>query len=250
MSGHSKWSTIKRKKGAIDAARGRVFTKLIKEITVAARAGGGDPDSNPRLRTALLTARGQNLPADNIKKAIQRGTGELPGQAYEEIQYEGYGPGGVAILMQAVTDNRNRTVGELRHMLTKNGGNLGETGSVGWIFSKQGLIEIEQSAASEDQVMEIALEAGADDVKTEDGVHSVNCSPQAFEAVKTAFEGKKIPVLSSEIAMVPSTQVKLEGKDAQHMLKLMEALEEHDDVQNVYANFDIEESVMEQFSAA
>lgn len=250
MSGHSKWSTIKRKKGAIDAARGRVFTKLIKEITVAARAGGGDPDSNPRLRTALLTARGQNLPADNIKKAIQRGTGELPGQAYEEIQYEGYGPGGVAILMQAVTDNRNRTVGELRHMLTKNGGNLGETGSVGWIFTKQGLIEIEQSAASEDQVMEIALEAGADDVKTEDGVHSVNCSPQAFEAVKTAFEGKKIPVLSSEIAMVPSTQVKLEGKDAQHMLKLMEALEEHDDVQNVYANFDIEESVMEQFSAA
>jgi YebC/PmpR family DNA-binding regulatory protein len=250
MSGHSKWSTIKRKKGAIDAARGRVFTKLIKEITVAARAGGGDPDSNPRLRTALLTARGQNLPADNIKKAIQRGTGELPGQAYEEIQYEGYGPGGVAILMQAVTDNRNRTVGELRHILSKNGGNLGETGSVGWIFTKQGLIEIEQSAASEDQVMEIALEAGADDVKTEDGVHSVNCSPQAFDAVKAAFDAKKIPIVSSEIAMVPSTQVKLEGKDAQHMLKLMESLEEHDDVQNVYANFDIEESVMEQFSAA
>ena len=250
MSGHSKWSTIKRKKGAIDAARGRVFTKLIKEITVAVRAGGGDPDTNPRLRTALLAGRAQNLPADNVKKAIQRGTGELPGQAYEEIQYEGYGPGGVAILMQAVTDNRNRTVGELRHMLTKNGGNLGETGSVGWIFTKQGLIEIEQSAASEDQVMEIALEAGADDVKTEDGVHSVNCSPQSFDAVKAAFEGKNIPILSSEIAMVPSTQVKLEGKDAQHMLKLMEALEEHDDVQNVYANFDIEESVMEQFSAA
>lgn len=250
MSGHSKWSTIKRKKGAIDAARGRVFTKLIKEITVAVRAGGGDPDTNPRLRTALLAGRAQNLPADNVKKAIQRGTGELPGQAYEEIQYEGYGPGGVAILMQAVTDNRNRTVGELRHMLTKNGGNLGETGSVGWIFTKQGLIEIEQSAASEDQVMEIALEAGADDVKTEDGVHSVNCSPQSFDAVKAAFEGKNIPILSAEIAMVPSTQVKLEGKDAQHMLKLMEALEEHDDVQNVYANFDIEESVMEQFSAA
>ena len=250
MSGHSKWSTIKRKKGAIDAARGRVFTKLIKEITVAVRAGGGDPDTNPRLRTALLAGRAQNLPADNIKKAIQRGTGELPGQAYEEIQYEGYGPGGVAILMQTVTDNRNRTVGELRHMLSKHGGNLGETGSVGWIFNKQGLIEIEAAAALEDQVMEIALEAGADDVRTEDGVHSVNCPPQALDAVKAAFEGKKIAVASSEIAMVPSTQVKLDGKDAQHMLKLMEALEEHDDVQNVYANFDIEDSVMEQFSAA
>lgn len=250
MSGHSKWSTIKRKKGAIDAARGRIFTKLIKEITVAARSGGGDPNSNPRLRTALLTARGQNLPADNIKKAIQRGTGELPGQAYEEIQYEGYGPGGVAILMQAVTDNRNRTVGELRHILSKNGGNLGENGSVGWIFSKQGLIEVDASAASEDQVMEIALEAGADDVKSEDGVHTVNCSPQAFEAVKSAFEARKIPMASAEIAMVPSTSVKLEGKEAQQMMKLMEALEDHDDVQNVYANFDIEESVMEQFSAA
>jgi YebC/PmpR family DNA-binding regulatory protein len=250
MSGHSKWSTIKRKKGAIDAARGRIFTKLIKEITVAARAGGGDPSSNPRLRTALLTARSQNLPADNIKKAIQRGTGELPGQAYEEIQYEGYGPGGVAILMQAVTDNRNRTVGELRHILSKNGGNLGENGSVGWIFSKQGVIEIDASAASEDQVMEIALEAGADDVKSEDGVHTVNCSPQVFEAVKSAFEARKIPMASAEIAMVPSTSVKLEGKEAQQMMKLMEALEDHDDVQNVYANFDIEASVMEQFSAA
>lgn len=250
MSGHSKWSTIKRKKGAIDAARGRVFTKLIKEITVAVRAGGGDPDTNPRLRTALLAGRAQNLPADNIKKAIQRGTGELPGQAYEEIQYEGYGPGGVAILMQTVTDNRNRTVGELRHMLSKHGGNLGETGSVGWIFAKQGLLEIEAAAASEDQVMEIALEAGADDVKTEDDLHSVNCPPQSFDAVKAAFENKKIAVVSAEIAMIPSTQVKLDGKDAQHMLKLMEALEEHDDVQNVYANFDIEESVMEQFSAA
>lgn len=250
MSGHSKWSTIKRKKGAIDAARGRIFTKLIKEITVAARSGGGDPDSNPRLRTALLTARGQNLPADNIKKAIQRGTGELPGQAYEEIQYEGYGPGGVAILMQAVTDNRNRTVGELRHMLSKNGGNLGETGSVGWIFSKQGVIEIEESAAPEDQVMEIALEAGADDVRTEDGIHTVNCSPQAFDAVKAAFEGRNIPLASAQVAMIPSTSVKLEAKEAQQMLKLMEALEDHEDVQNVYANFDIEESVMEQFSAA
>ncbi len=250
MSGHSKWSTIKRKKGAIDAARGRVFTKLIKEITVAARAGGGDPDMNPRLRTALLTARGQNLPADNIKKAIQRGTGELPGQAYEEIQYEGYGPGGVAILMQTVTDNRNRTVGELRHMLSKNGGNLGETGSVGWIFTKQGVVEIEQKVASEDQVMEIALDAGADDVRTEDGFHFVNCSPQAFEGVKAAFEAKKIAIASSEVAMVPSTSIKLDGKEAQQMLKLMEALEDHEDVQNVYANFDIEESVMEQFSAA
>ncbi|HWO57956.1 MAG TPA: YebC/PmpR family DNA-binding transcriptional regulator, partial [bacterium] len=199
---------------------------------------------------ALLTARGQNLPADNIKKAIQRGTGELPGQAYEEIQYEGYGPGGVAILMQAVTDNRNRTVGELRHILSKNGGNLGETGSVGWIFSKQGVIEIDASAASEDQVMEIALEAGADDVKSEDGVHTVNCSPQSFEAVKAAFEARKIPMASAEIAMVPSTSVKLEGKEAQQMMKLMEALEDHDDVQHVYANFDIEASVMEQFSAA
>lgn len=250
MSGHSKWSTIKRKKGAIDAARGRIFTKLIKEITVAARSGGGDPDANPRLRTALINARGQNLPADNIKKAIQRGTGELPGQAYEEIQYEGYGPGGVAILMQAVTDNRNRTVGELRHILSKNGGNLGENGSVGWIFSKQGVLEIEQSAASEDTVMEIALDAGADDVKSADGVHTVSCAPQTFEAVKAAFEARKIPIASTAIAMVPSTQVRLEGKEAQQMMKLMEALEDHDDVQNVYANFDIEESVMEQFSAA
>ena len=250
MSGHSKWSTIKRKKGAIDAARGRVFTKLIKEITVAARQGGGDPDSNPRLRTALLAGRAQNLPADNIKKAIQRGTGELPGQSYDEIQYEGYGPGGVAILMQTLTDNRNRTVGELRHILTKSGGNMGETGSVGWIFSKKGMIEIDASGVSEDTVMEVALDAGAEDVKTEEGMISVLCAPHDFEAVKSALESKKIPLGTSEVAMIPSTSIKLEGKEAEQMMKLMEALEEHEDVQNVYANFDIDEAVMERFSGA
>jgi YebC/PmpR family DNA-binding regulatory protein len=250
MSGHSKWSTIKRKKGAIDALRGRVFTKLIKEITVAARHGGGDPDMNPRLRTALLTARGQNLPADNIKKAIQRGTGELPGQNYDEIQYEGYGPGGVAIIMQTLTDNRNRTVGELRHILTKSGGNMGENGSVGWIFSKKGTFEIDATAASEDTVFEVALDAGAEDVKTEDGIVFVQCSPHDFEAVKAALESKKIPIGASEVAMIPSTSIKLEGKEAEQMLKLMEALEDHEDVQNVYANFDIDASIMEQFSGA
>jgi YebC/PmpR family DNA-binding regulatory protein len=249
MSGHSKWSTIKRAKGKTDAARGRMFTKIIREITTAARSGGGDQESNPRLRTAILSAKAANMPADNIKKAIQKGTGELEGVAYDEVQYEAYGPAGVAILIQTLTDNRNRTVSDIRHILSKNGGNLGETGCVGWMFHKLGQIEVDGTVAEEDVVLEAALEAGAADVVNFGKTFSITTAPHDLESVKTALEGKKIPIANSELAMVPQTTIKLEERQAEQMLRLMEALEEHDDVQKVYANFDIDDSILERLSS-
>ncbi len=248
MSGHSKWSTIKRAKGKTDAARGRLFTKVIKEITTAARSGGGDPEANPRLRTAILTAKGANMPADNIKKAIQKGTGELPGVAYDEVQYEAYGPAGVAILVQTLTDNRNRTVSDLRHLLSKNGGNLGETGCVGWMFHKLGQIEVDASTASEDTLMEVALEAGATDVTNDGATMTVTTETTDMEKVKAALESRKIAVTNAELAMVPQTTIKLDERAAEQMLRLMDALEDHEDVQKVYANFDIDDEILERIS--
>ena len=242
MSGHSKWHSIKHKKGALDAKRGRMFTKLIKEITIAARIGGGDAEGNPRLRKAIQDAKAVNMPADNIKRAVQKGTGELEGGQIEEIMYEGYGPGGVAMLVEVVTDNRNRTVSEIRHVFSKNGGNMGESGSVSWMFHKKGYIGIEKSKADEDTLMTLAIDAGADDFQSDESSYEIYTSPEAFEGVLNAIKGKGIETLSAEVSMIPQTQVKVEGKTAQQVLKLMEALDEHDDVQHVYANFDIEES--------
>jgi YebC/PmpR family DNA-binding regulatory protein len=245
MSGHSKWATIKRKKGATDAARGRLFTRLIKEITIAARNGGGNPDSNPRLRLAILTGKGSNMPADNIKRAIQKGTGELPGVAYEELTYEGYGPGGVAILVEIVTDNNNRTVSEMRHVFSRNNGNLGNSGSVAWMFTRKGSITVprgsQKTPLTEDDLMNIILEAGADDMHTDDAEFTVITTPAAFEAVKKALEDKAIVIEHAALQMVPQNTVKVTGKEAEQLLRLMEALEEHDDVQNVYGNFDIDD---------
>jgi YebC/PmpR family DNA-binding regulatory protein len=245
MSGHSKWATIKRKKGATDAARGRLFTRLIKEITIAARNGGGNAEGNPRLRLAIQTAKAANMPADNIKRAIQKGTGELEGVTYEELIYEGYGPGGVAVLVEIATDNNNRTVSELRHLFSRNNGNLGTSGSVAWMFDRKGTIVVPRSGQSqpvtEDSLLEIILEAGADDLQTEDETYTITTSPQAFDAVKKALEDAPIVLESASLAMIPQNTVKVTGKDAENTLKLMEALEEHDDVQNVYANFDIDE---------
>lgn len=249
MSGHSKWSTIKRKKEKTDAARGRVFTRVGREIMTAARQGGGDPEMNPRLRTAVAAAKAVNMPADNIKKAIMKGTGELPGVSYDEVQYEAYGPSGVAILIQTLTDNKNRTVAEIRHLLSRNGGNMGEAGCVAWMFSKQGVIEIEGSAAPEDVVMELALEAGATDVTNDDGTWTVITEPANFETVKEAFEKNGIPIVRAELDMNAQTTVKLEDKPAEQMLKLMDSLEDHEDVQKVYANFDIDDAVLERIGA-
>jgi YebC/PmpR family DNA-binding regulatory protein len=246
MSGHSKWASIKHKKAATDAKRGRAFTRLIKEITVAARMGGGDPEGNPRLRTAVSSAKAQNMPQDNIKRAIQKGTGELPGQAYEDVTFEGYGPSGVAVIVEVLTDNRNRTVAEMRHAFSKHGGNLGETGCVNWMFEKKGLILVEQDKADEDDLMELVLEAGADDMAQEEENYEVTTSPAAFEAVKAAIAGKGIPVAHAEVSMHPQSTVRLEGKEALRMLRLMDLLEENDDVQEVSANFDIDASIMEQ----
>lgn len=248
MSGHSKWSTIKRKKGKADAERGRVFTKLIKEITVAARMGGGDESSNSRLRSVIATAKAANMPADNIKKAIQKGTGELPGVTYEEVTYEGYGPGGVAVLVQTLTDNKNRTVAEIRHFFTKRAGNLGESGCVSWMFDKQGVIQIETTKIDEDSLLEIVLEAGATDVVTADDSYEISTTPDAFEEVRRALEAKGIELADAEIAMVPQNTVKLEGKQAEQMIKLYEELDELDDVQHVFANFDIDDELLEQLS--
>ncbi len=252
MSGHSKWATIKRKKGATDAARGRLFTRLIKEITIAARNGGGNPEGNPRLRLAIQTAKAANMPADNIKRAIQKGTGELEGVTYEELIYEGYGPGGVAVLVEIATDNNNRTVSELRHLFSRNNGNLGTSGSVAWMFDRKGTIVIPQSSQSqpvtEDSLLEIILEAGADDLQTEEETYTITTSPQTFDAVKKALEDQQIVVESASLAMIPQNMVKVTGKDAENTLKLMEALEEHDDVQNVYANFDIDEKELAGFN--
>jgi len=249
MSGHSKWSTIKRKKGKTDAARGRMFTRLIREITVSAREGGGDQDSNPRLRTAVAAAKAANMPADNIKKAVQRGTGELPGVTYEEILYEAYGPAGVAILMRTLTDNRNRTVGELRHLLSRFGGNIGETGSVNWVFQRLGQFEIDAKSAPEDTVLEIAMESGATDMSSDGDTFTIISPMAEFDSVRTALERQGIRPTSAELTMVPQSYIRLEGRDAQTMLKLMDAIEDHEDVQNVYANFDIDDELIEEFSA-
>lgn len=248
MSGHSKWATIKRKKGKADAERGKVFTKLIREITVVAREGGGDPETNARLRSAIAAAKAANMPADNIKKAVMKGTGELPGVSYETANYEGYGPGGVAVLVDVLTDNKNRTVAEIRHLFTKNGANLGEAGCVGWMFQKRGYITVPKANAIEDALLEIIVEAGAQDMEVGTDYYEITTPFIEFEKVRKALESKSIPIETAEITMVPQTTVKLEGKHAEQMLRLMEAIEDHDDVQNVYANFDIEEEIMEKLA--
>jgi YebC/PmpR family DNA-binding regulatory protein len=246
MSGHSKWATIKHKKGALDAKRGKIFTRLIKEIGIAAKNGGGDADTNPRLRTAILAAKAENMPADNIKRAIQRGTGELPGAVYEEFSLEGYGPGGVAILLDINTDNRNRTVSEIRHAFGKNGGNMAEAGAVSWMFHKKGDIVIPKTAAKEDDLMAVVLEAGAEDLKDEGENWEVLCEPSAYEAVLEAVKKAGIQPTSSSVTMVPQNYIKLEGQAANTMIRLLEALEDSDDVQNVHANFDIDEKLLEE----
>jgi YebC/PmpR family DNA-binding regulatory protein len=245
MSGHSKWHTIKHKKGAADARRGKLFTRIIKELTIAARNGGGDPDANPRLRTVVAEAKSVNMPAENIKRAIQRGTGELPGVSYEEATYEGYGPGGAALIVECLTDNRNRTVGELRHLLTKHNGNLGETNSVAWMFSKKGYIVVPKEAADEERLLNAVLEAGGDDLRDDDDSWEIISEPSAFESVREAVKALGVEPASAQVAMLPQNYVKLEGKEASQMVKLMEALEEHDDVQHVWSNFDIEEKEIE-----
>src|SRR5262245_13155542 len=246
MSGHSKWATIKHKKAALDAKRGKIFTRLIKEIMIAARSGG-DPDANPRLRTAVTAAKAVSMPADNIKRAIMRGTGELEGGQIDEITFEGYGPGGAAVLVMVATDNRNRTVSEVRHAFSKHGGNLGEVGSVGWMFERKSQIVIEEDKTNEEQLMLIALDAGADDIRNE-GQWEVISAPDHHMPVLEAIQKAGIPTVSAEIAMIPKNLVKLEGKNAAAMIRLNDALEEHDDVQNVYSNFDIDEKELENLS--
>ena len=245
MSGHSKWHTIKHKKGAADAKRGKVFTRIIKELSVAARNGGGDPDSNPRLRTIVAEAKANNMPRENIERAIRRGTGEEPGVSYEEITYEGYGPGGVALLIQTVTDNKNRTVGEIRHLLGKHAGNLAAENSVAWMFSKKGQLFVAKETVDEEKLLTAALDAGADDMSDDGEAWEIVCAPESFEGVREAVKGLGIEPASAEVAMIPQNYVKLTGKEAQQMLKLMEAIEDHDDVQHVWANFDIEEKEIE-----
>jgi len=246
MSGHSKWATIKHKKGAADAKRGKIFTTLIKEITIAAKAGGGDPDGNPRLRTAIAAAKAENMPNDNIKRAIQRGTGELEGASYEEITFEGYGPGGVAVIIEVTTDNRNRAVSEIRHCFSKNGGNLGESNSVRFMFSKKGIIAISKNVANEEQLMNIVIENGGDDLNDEGDTWEIITEPAAFEAVSGAVKAAGIPTMMSEITMIASTYTKLEGAPAAQMIRLLEALEDMDDTQNVYSNFDMDANQMEE----
>ncbi len=245
MSGHSKWHTIKHKKGAADAKRGKIFTRIIKELTIAARNGGGDPDMNPRLRTIIAEAKSVNMPADNIKRAIRRGTGEEEGLIYDEIMYEGYGPGGVAVLVDTITDNRNRTVSEIRHIFGKYGGNLGEANSVGWMFEKKGLVVVDKKAAAEDVLMNVALEAGADDM-TEDGdAWEVTCGPDAHQAVLDAIKATGVEPTRSEVAMLPKNYVTLEGKAIQQMMKLMDALDDSEDTRNVWTNADFDEKDIE-----
>jgi YebC/PmpR family DNA-binding regulatory protein len=244
MSGHSKWASIKHKKGALDAKRGKLFTKFIKEITVAARSGGGDPDGNARLRKAIADAKAGNMSNETIERATRRGTGEEEGVHYDEITYEGYGPGGVALLIESMTDNRNRTVAEIRHLLAKNGGNLGEAGSVGWMFEKKGYIVVDKAARPEDELFELAIEAGADDLRDDEDNFEIITSPDTFESVLSAVKSAGIVPQVAEVEMMPQTYIKLEGQEARQMLKLMEALEDHDDVQKVSANFDISEADM------
>ena len=245
MSGHSKWASIKHKKGALDAKRGKIFTRIIKELTVAARGGGGDPDMNPRLRTIIADAKAANMPAENIKRAIRRGTGEEPGVSYEEVTYEAYGPGGAAVIIDTLTDNKNRTVGELRHMLEKHGGNLAAAGAVSWMFTKKGYIVVEKSKADEEKLMSAVLEAGADDLQDDGDNWEVLSAPDAFQGVRDAVKQLGIEPASAEVSMIPQNYVKLEGKPAQQMVRLMDALDDHDDVQHVWSNFDIEEKEIE-----
>jgi YebC/PmpR family DNA-binding regulatory protein len=248
MSGHSKWATIKHKKGALDAKRGKIFTRVIKEITMAAKAGG-DPDTNPRLRTAIAAAKAENMPADNIKRAVQRGTGELPGATYEEITFEGYGPGGVALLVDVTTDNRNRTVSEIRHTFTKGGGNLGEAGSVAWMFHKKGTVVVPKAAAKEDDLMNIVLENGGEDLNDDGDNWEILTPPNAYEAVLEAVKKANIEVVHSALGMVPQNYIKLEGPAASQMIRLLEAIEDQDDVQNVYSNFDVDQKQLEEVAS-
>ena len=245
MSGHSKWHTIKHKKGAADAKRGKVFTRIIKELTVAARNGGGEVDTNPRLRTIVAEAKANNMPRENIERAIRRGTGEEPGVSYEEVTYEGYGPGGVALMIETLTDNKNRTVGEIRHLLSKHAGNLAAENSVAWMFSRKGQIIIEKGKVDEDKLLSVALDAGADDMSDDGGAWEIVSAPEQFEAVRDAVKGIGVEPASAVVAMIPQNYVKLVGKEAQQMLRLMEAIEDHDDVQHVWANFDVEEKEIE-----
>ena len=244
MSGHSNWSSIKQKKAATDAKRGKIFTKLIKEITVAARMGGGDLDANPRLRTAVAAAKNENMPKDNIERAIKKGTGELEGVNYEEITYEGYGPGGAAVLVESLTDNKNRTVAEIRNIFGKSGGNLGENGCVAWMFDKKGYIAVERSAVDEDTLMETALDAGAEDIREDNGNFEVISEPGDFESIKEAIDGASIPYIDAEVTMLPQNTTNLAGKEAEQMVRLMEMLEDCDDVQKVYTNADIPEDMV------
>lgn len=244
MSGHSKWANIKHRKAAVDAKRGKVFTKIIRELTVAAKHGGGEPESNPRLRTAISAAKNQNMPNDTIDRAIKRGTGEMGGEEFHEISYEGYGPGGSAVLVKTLTDNKNRTVSDIRRIFTKHGGSLGESGCVSWMFHMKGRIAFEKSKVDEDKVFEIALDAGADDVVTEESELVVITPPDAFEAVKSAIQEAGLSFETAEITMIPQNSVKIEGREAESMIRLMEALEDIDDVQNVYSNFDVSEDLM------
>jgi YebC/PmpR family DNA-binding regulatory protein len=249
MSGHSKWATIKHKKGALDAKRGKIFTRLIREISMAAKAAGGDVDKNPRLRTAVAAAKAENMPADNIKRAIQRGTGELPGATYEEFTLEGYGPGGVAVLVDLSTDNRNRTVSEIRHAFTKHGGNLGEAGSVSWMFHKKGDIAVPKSLAKEDELMNIVLEAGAEDMREDGDNWEVLTDPQNYPGVVEALKKANITPALAEIAMIPQNYIKVEGSSAQQLVRLLEALEDQDDVQHVHSNFDIDQKLLEEVAS-
>src|SRR5690349_25066012 len=245
MSGHSKWHTIKHKKGAADAKRGKIFTRIIKELTVAARNGGGDVDTNPRLRTIVAEAKANNMPRENIERAIRRGTGEEPGVSYEDVTYEGYGPGGVALMIETLTDNKNRTVGEIRHLLAKHAGNLAAENSVAWMFTRKGQVVVEKGTVDEEKLLTAALDAGADDMNDDESGWEIVCTPDIFEKVRDAVKALGIEPASAEVAMIPQNYVKLQGKDAQVMLKLMEALDDHDDVQHVWANFDIEEKEIE-----
>jgi len=245
MSGHSKWHTIKHKKGAADAKRGKIFTRLIKELSVAARHGGGDPGMNPRLRTIIADAKAANMPRENIERAIRRGTGEEPGVSYEEITYEGYGPGGVALMIESVTDNKNRTVGEIRHMLGKYNGNLAAENSVAWMFTRKGQVFVEKDKADEEKLLNAVLEAGGDDMNDDGDTWEIMCAPETFETVRDAVKALGVEPASAQVAMVPQNYIKLEGTDARTMLKLMEMLDDHDDVQRVWANFDIEEKEIE-----
>ena len=244
MSGHSKWSTIKHKKAATDARRGKLFSKILKEITVAARMGGADPKGNPRLRTALLEARSNSVPGDNIDRAIKKGTGELEGETYEEVVYEGYGPGGVAVLVEAATDNRNRTTAEVRHLFTRHGGNLAEAGSVAWMFKRRGWFSVERSSMTEEQLMELALELGVDDISVEEDRYEMYTALEDFSAIQEALEARNVPLAAKELAMIPQTTIEMRADRVNQILRLLEALEDHDDVQKVWANLDIDESAV------